>query len=181
MSLWRAVLGAWRGWLAILRGEGTWQGHFTLSTPGLVTALALFVLAAFISIVLSALNFGVPTLDGFLGIMVVQSLGLLALFVGATATRYAVPNSVPLLHILVPGIYALGAYLILGAVLSLINGMLIFALWAALIYLLYRLGRVAAGWTHGVSAAFGCLTVVLLAALPVTLYMLVGTVASPAS
>lgn len=169
MSLWRALLGAWRGWLAIVRGEPEWRGHFKLTGPGIVSALALFLLAAFISIVLSALNFGVPTLDEFLGIMLALSLSLVALVLSAVATRYAVRTPASLIDLLVPGIYALGTYLIAGTLLSLVSSVLIVALWVGFAYLFYRLGRVAAGWTQGVSAAFGCLTVVLLAALPMTI------------
>ncbi len=177
MSLWRAIERAWRGWRAILVGSPEWLGQFAPTMPGLVTALGIFLLCAFISIIVSALSFGVPTFDGFLGVMFVQALGLIALLVGTVTTRQAVPTPAPLLQVIVPGLYALGFYLVLGALLSLVNGMLVFVLWAGLIYLFYRLGRVAAGWTHGVSLAFGCLTVVLLAALPMTLYMLMSTFA----
>lgn len=177
MSLWRAVERAWRGWLAILRGNQNWADHFSISVPGLVAALAIFLLSAFVSIILSALNFGVPTFDGFLGIMLVQAMGILALLFAAVTTRQAVPTPSPLLQTVVPGIFALSAYLVLGSLVSLIHGALVFGLWAGLAYMVYRLGRMAASWTRGVSAAFGCLTVVLLAALPMTLYMLMGTVA----
>jgi hypothetical protein len=177
MSLWRAVENAWRGWLAIIRGDGDWAQYFALTAPGLIAALAIFLLCAFISIIVSALNFGVPTFDGFLGIMLVQAMGLIALLFAAVTTRQAVPSQSPMMQMLVPGTFALSAYLIMGSLVSLLHGALVFVLWAALVYLFYRLGRMAAGWTHGVSAAFGCLTVVLLAALPMTLYMLMSIVA----
>ncbi len=180
MTLWRNLLQAWRGWVSILRGEVDWQLYFTLTLPGLVAALALFLLAAFLTIVVAALNVGVPTLSEFIATMLVQSLCVLALLAGIYATRAAVPAPVRVLNILVPGVYAMVAYLLVGAVLSLFSGMALLALWVALAFLLYRLARIATEWSGGVSAAFAVLTVVLLAALPMTLYMLVGPVAVPA-
>lgn len=180
MKIWQVTQGAFSGWLMILRGESGWQDHFRLTAPGLATALILFYVFAFLAVVLASLQMGVPTLEGFLDIMLVQSLWLVALLIGLYGTRFAVRSSGSLLPVLIPGIYALIAYLVLGSLLSLVLGALLPLLWLGLAFLFYRLGRMAGGWTIGVSAAFALLTVLLLVGLPMTLYMLATTFAPAA-
>ena len=172
MKTWQNLQEAFSGWWMILRGEAGWEEHFRLTSAGLVTALVLFYVFAFLAVVLASFEVGVPTLVGFLDIMVVQSLWLVALLAGLYATRFAVRSSGSPLPVLVPGIYALIAYLVLGSLVSLILGPALPLLWVGLVYLLFRLGRMAGGWTTGVSAAFAFLSVVLLVGLPMSLYML---------
>ena len=50
--------------------------------------------------------------------------------------------------------------------------MLLPLLWLGLLYMFYRLGRAASGWTIGVSAAFAVLTVLLLVGTPIALYIM---------
>lgn len=177
MKIWQALQQAFSGWRMILRGEAGWDAHFRLTTPGLATALVLFYVFAFLAVVLASLEVGVPTLGGFLDIMVVQSLWLVALLIGLYGTRFAVKSGGSPLPILIPGIYAMIAYLVLGSLISLTIGLLLPLLWLGLAFMLYRLGRVAGQWTMGVSAAFALLSVVLLVGLPMTLYMLATTFA----
>lgn len=172
MTLWSAIGQAIKGWYAILRRQAGWEHHFNPTLPGLVTALVFFYLFAFLAVVSASLQVGVPTLGGLLDIMLVQSLWLIALTLALLGTRFAVADKAPLLPVLVPGIYALTGYLILGALISLIFGLLLPLLWLALVYALFQLGRAAGHWTIGVSAAFAVLAVVLLVGLPMTLYML---------
>lgn len=177
MKIWQNLQAAFRGWLMILRGEPGWQDHFRLNAPGLVTAIVLFYVFAFLAVVLASLQVGVPTLGGFLDIMVVQSLWLVALLIGVFGTRLALKDKESALPLLVPGIYAIIAYLVLGSLISLILGILLPLLWLGLLFMLYQLARAARRWTTGVSAAFALLTVVLLVGLPMTLYMLATTFA----
>jgi hypothetical protein len=180
MKTWTIMRDAMEGWRGILRGEPGWEAYFRLSRAGLVTALVLFYIFAFFAVVLASLQVGVPTLAGFIDIMLVQSLWLVALVIGIFGTRYAVRTDPPVLSLLVPGIFALIAYLIFGTAISVIAGPLLPVLWIALAFVLFRLGRVAGQWTPGVSAAFAVLTVVLLVGLPMTLYMLSSASLSPA-
>ncbi len=177
MKIWQYLQQAFAGWLMILRGEAGWQSQFRLTAPGLVAALALFYIFAFLAIVLASMQVGVPTLGGFLDIMVVQSLWLVALLIGVFVTRNFLKSTGSSLLLLVPGIYALIAYLALGSLVSLITDLLLPLLWIGLAWMLYRLGRVAGAWTIGVSTAFALLTLVLLVGLPMTLYMLATTFA----
>ncbi|QQR38559.1 hypothetical protein [Devosia rhizoryzae] len=172
MTLWLTLRDALTGWLKLLRDEPGWEAHFRLSRAGLVTALALFYLFAFLAVMLASLQVGVPTLPGFINIMLVQSLWLVALLIGIFVTRNFLRARMTVLPLLIPAIFALIAYLVLGTLVSLILGALLPLLWLGLAVLLFRLGRAAGQWTRGVSVAFAVLTTVLLVGLPMTLYML---------
>ena len=172
MNILKALQQAFYGWIMIVRGEAGWQERFRLSGPGLATALVLFYLFAFLAVVLGSLNFGVPTFEALLVFMLFQSLWLASLLIGLQVTRAAVRDREPLLPLLVPGVYALTFYLILGALVSLAIGFLLPLLWLGLIFMLFRLGRTAGHWSIGVSAAFAVLTVLLLVGTPIALYMM---------
>jgi len=179
MKSWTALGEAFTGWMKIVRGEAEWERHFALTPAGLTTGLVLYALFAFLSIALASFAVGVPTIVGFVAAMLVQGLSVTALLVGVYGTRMVVPTDEPLLVTLVPGVYALVFYLIVGTALSLVGGPALLFLWVLLAFLLYRLGRVAARWSVGVAAAFSALTLALLVGMPMTLYMLTGPVAAP--
>lgn len=179
MKTFAALKEALAGWIAIIRGEADWQRHFTISAAGLTTALVLFLFFALLSIALASANVGMPSLIGLVVAVLVQSLSIVALLIGIHVTRRMVPRDVRVTTLLVPGIYALIAYLVMGTILSLIAGPVLILLWVGLAFLLFHLGWRAGGWNIGVSAAFAVLTMVLLVGMPVTLYMVLGPVAAP--
>ena len=160
------------GWIMILRNEAGWEDRFRFTRAGLVTALVLFYLFAFLAVVLGSLNYGVPTFGELTATLVFQSLFLAAPLIGIYGTRYALRQQGPVLPLLVPSIYALTFYVGLGALLSLTIGILLPLLWLAMAYMLFRLGRLAGGWSIGVSIAFAVLTVLLLAGTPIALYIM---------
>ena len=175
MKVWATIRDAFIGWRQILLGQTGWERYFRLTMPGLVAALALFYLVAFVAILATALD--AVTLEGFVNIILVQSLWLVAVLIGIYATRHFLRGAVPVLPLLIPAVYALIAYFVLGSIVSLISGALLPILWLVLTYMLFRLGRAAGQWSVGVSAAFGALIVLLLVALPMTLYMLLSAAA----
>ncbi|KRA95131.1 hypothetical protein ASD83_20160 [Devosia sp. Root685] len=179
MKIWTALKEALAGWIAMVRGEADWQRHFAISAAGLTTALVLFLFFALLSIALATADVGIPNFFGLIIALLVQSLSILALLIGILVTRRMVPGEVRLLDLLVPGIYALIAYLVVGTLLSLIAGPVLILLWIGLAVLLFYLGWRAAEWNIGVAAAFAALTMVLLVGMPVTLYMVLGPVAAP--
>lgn len=179
MKMFAALREALAGWIAIVRREADWARHFVLTPAGLVTALVLFLFFALLSIALASASVGLPNLVGLIIALLVQSLSILALLGGIYATRRVVPSGGSVLDLLVPGLYALVAYLVAGTLFSLIAGPVLILLWAGLAFLLFCLGRRAGGWSIGVAAAFAVLTMVLLVGMPVTLYMLLGPVAAP--
>lgn len=179
MKIFAALKEALAGWIAMIRGEADWQRHFAISAAGLTTALVLFLFFALLSIALATADVGIPSFFGLVIALLVQSLSILALFIGIHVTKRMMPGDVRVIDLLVPGIYALIAYLIVGTVLSLIAGPVLILLWLGLAFLLFQLGWRAGGWNIGVSAAFAALTMVLLVGMPVTLYMVLGPVAAP--
>lgn len=172
MNILRSLQQSVQGWLMILRGEAGWQERFRLTWPGLATAVVIFYLFAFLGVVLASFSYEVPTATGFVATMVIQSFYLLALVIGVFGTRSAVRDQGSPLSLLVPGVYALVYYLILGALISLVFGPLLPLVWVGLIVMMFRLGRVVGGWTNGVSAAFAVLTVLLLVGTPIALYIM---------
>ncbi|MBO9589396.1 hypothetical protein [Devosia sp.] len=179
MKTFAALKEALAGWIAIIRGEADWQRHFTISAAGLTTALVLFLFFSLLSIALATADVGIPNFFGLLIALLVQSLSILALLIGIFVTRRMVPGDARVLDLLVPGIYALIAYLVVGTILSLIAGPVLILLWIGLAFLLFHLGWRVGGWNIGVAAAFAVLTMVLLVGMPVTLYMVLGPVAAP--
>jgi hypothetical protein len=180
MKIVGAIREAIVGWRMILTNHAGWREHFRLSAAGLATGLAVFYLFAFLAVVLASFGAGVPDLPGFILVMAVQSLWLVALLIGIFGTRAVLHDKSPVLPLLVPGTYALVAYLVLGTLLSLTLGALLPLLWLALLYMFFQLGRAAAGWSFGIAAAFAALTVVLLVGMPMTLYMLATALPAPA-
>lgn len=172
MKLWAALRQAITGWMMILRGQPGWRTPFAISMPGLVTALVIFFCCAFIAIALASLATSMPDIFGVLDLLLVHGIWITALFVAARVTAMAVRSEVETLALLVPGIYLLVGYLLVGSVLNLIAPPIMPLLTLALLYPLYRLARAATDWNHGISGAFAAATVLLLVAVPQALYML---------
>ena len=179
MKIFAALKEALAGWIALIRGDADWIRHFAISAAGLTTALVLFLFFALLSIALATADVGIPNFFGLLIALLVQSLSILALLIGVLVTRRMVPGEARVMDLMVPGIYALIAYLVIGTMLSLIAGPVLILLWIGLAFLLFELGWRAGGWNIGVAAAFAVLTMVLLVGMPVTLYMVLGPVAAP--
>jgi hypothetical protein len=179
VKLWSAVSGAVLGWRAILRGDDTWRSHFRLTGAGFATALVIFLFVAFLIVAMASASFGMPHFIGVLAAMLVLAIPLIALELSLLATRALLRSDQPLLPILVPGLYAATAFLLIEGLLAMIGGPIVMLSWAAFGYLVYRLARAATGWNLGVSAGFAVLTVLLLVALRVSLYMLTNPPGSP--
>jgi hypothetical protein len=122
VKLWAALSRAWRGWLLLLRGDPAWAQHFTPTNAGLAAALAIFFLVAFLSVAFASLSVGMPNLFGIASALVVQGLSILALLLAIKLTNRVLATPTPLRTLLVPGIYALVAYLLAGTLVSLMGG-----------------------------------------------------------
>jgi hypothetical protein len=179
MKLWAALSNAIAGWMMIVRGETDWRQRFSLTTPGLVTALIVFVFAAFLAVAVASMSIGMPSLGGVLTAMFVLALPVTSLVVTLLGTRLMLKSAEPVHDMLVPGIYATTAFLIIEGLLAMIGGPVVLLSWLGLAYLLFALARAATAWTIGVSAGFAVLTVVLLVAMRVALYMLSTQAGSP--
>ena len=172
MKLWAAITQAFAGWLLIVRGKPDWHSHFALSLPGLVTALLIFVLAAFLAVVFASMSIGLPSLPGVLAAMVVLALPLVAFVLALLGTRMVLKTDELLLPLLVPATYVLTAFLLIEGLLAMLGGPIVMLAWIALAFVLFCLARAATSWNIGVSFCFAVLSVVLLVALRLALYML---------
>jgi hypothetical protein len=179
MKLWAALSNAVAGWMMILRREPDWRERFSLTMPGLVTALAVFAFVAFLAVAVASMSIGMPSFGGVLTAMFVLALPVTSLVVSLLGTRMLLKSMHPVNDVLVPGIYAVTAFLIAEGLLAMIGGPVVLLSWLALGYLLFALARAATGWTVGVSAGFAVLSVVLLVAMRMALYMLSMQAGSP--
>lgn len=172
MKIWGAISGAVAGWMMILRDEPGWRERFSLTTAGLTTALVVFAVMAFLAVAVASMSFGMPSLVGVVAAMFVLALPVTALVVTLLSTRLVLKSQEPVNPVLVPGIYAVTAFLLAEGLLAMIGGPVVMLAWLGQGYLLYKLARTATTWSIGIAACFAVLTVVLLVAMRIALYML---------
>lgn len=179
MKVWAALRDAVAGWILLLRDEAGWRERFALTAPGLATALIIFAVIAFLAVAFASMSIGMPSLFGVVAAMVVLALPIIALVVSLFGTRMMLQTTEKALDVLVPGSYLLTGFLLFEGVLALIGGPVVLLSWLGLAYLLYRLARATTGWTRGIAAGFAVLTVVLLVAMRLALYMLSNAAIPP--
>lgn len=180
MKIWAALRNAVIGWAMLLRGEEGWRGRFAFTPAGFATALIIFIFTTFLAVAITSTGIGMPSLIGVVAAMFVLALPLTALVVVLLGTRMAMKSDEPVLDVLVPATYALTAFLLAEGFLAMLGGPVVMLAWLGVAYLLYRLVRVATTWNVAISAGFAVLTVVLLVAMRLALYMLsTASAASP--
>lgn len=179
MKIWTTISHAVAGWRLILAGDTDWRSRFSLTSAGLATALAIFAFVTFLTVVLASMEYGMPHIVGILAAMLVLALPLAAFALALFATRAMLRTEEPSLPMLVPGTYAVIAFLITEALLAMIGGPIIMLSWIFLGYLLYRLARLAGPWNLGIAAGFAVLVVLLLVVMRLALYMLTNPAGSP--
>lgn len=172
MKVWSALRNAAIGWVMLLRGDAAWRDQFTLTAAGLATALVIFIFTTFLAVALASASIGMPSLFGVIAAMFALALPLTSLVVVLLGTRMAIGSTEPTLGVMVPATYALTAFLLAEGFLAMLGGPVVMLAWLGLAYLLYRLARAATSWTVPISAGFAVLTVVLLVAMRLALYML---------
>lgn len=177
MKIWAALRNAVAGWVMLLRGEDGWRERFAFTPAGLVTALIIFIFTTFLAVAITSISIGMPSLIGVVAAMFVLALPLTSLVVVLLGTRMTLKSDEPVLDVMVPASYALTAFLVAEGLLALVGGPVVMLAWLGLGYMLYRLTRVATTWNVAISAGFAVLTVVLLVAMRLALYMLSTTAA----
>jgi len=164
------------GWIDLIGPRGTAAGRFNASWAGLLTMLgwycALVLLTRFIQS--ATLSGGTPTLVDLLFALLLNGLPMLVILAATAFTVRALAANIPVLAMVVPAGYALVLLLAIGLPLSLFAGSSFApALQGILGYMLFRLARQSGPLGLGVSIGYAVLTVVLLVAIPIGLYMLV--------
>lgn len=172
MKFWSILTNALAGWQMIVRGQPGWRDRFTLSAAGMTAALSVFAFVAFLAVAFASMSIGMPSGFGVLAVMVVLALPIISLLFTLVTTRNILKSETPMLPVLVPGIYAMTAFLLIEGVLAMIGGPIVMLAWFGVGYLLFRLTRMASDWNIGVAVGFAVLTVVLLVAMRFALYML---------
>lgn len=172
MKLWAAVSNAWAGWRMILQGEPGWRERFSLTLPGLVTAIVIFLFCAFLAVAVASTYQGMPDVFGVMDALLAQALWIVAVLISVVLNARILKSEIRLLDMMIPSIYLMVGYLLAGSVVNLIMPLAVLVLTASLTYPFYRLGRVVAGWRAANALVFAVLTVVLLVGIPLALYML---------
>jgi hypothetical protein len=172
MTIWSALSKAYTGWMMILRGEPGWRAQFSLTWPGLVTSLAIFLFCAFLAIAAASTYQGMPGLVGVMDALLAQALWIVAVWISVRLNARILKSDISTRAMMIPAIYLLIFYLLAGAIINLIMPLAVLVLTAGLAYPFYRLGRVVADWPVANALIFAVLTVVLLVGIPLTLYIL---------
>jgi hypothetical protein len=166
-ELWRALL----GWLDLLTAQPDAVGKFNLSRPGLVNAIGSYFAAVLLVIVIQSIVGGFPGWFQVVLSLVFNGVVLLAILaaIWVTARLFAVSA----VAIAVPSVYAMALVLLVSLpVAYAASGGAQLALFGVRGFMFYRAAREAGRLGIGVSVAFAILCIVLLAAIPIGLYML---------
>lgn len=168
-ELWRAVL----GWLDLLTARPDAGEKFTLTRAGLVNAAGFYIAAVLAVLVIEVSLSGFPGWGAVALSLAVNIARLAGIWLVAWLTVRAMGGS--LLGIVVPATYAMGFVLALALPLAYLAGSNVtVALLGVRAFLFYRAARQLGGLGLGISVAFGILCIVVLAAIPLGLYMLTG-------
>ena len=168
------------GWLDLIAGRPSGAERFNFSRGGLIRAVSFYFLMVLLTMVVLGIAGGMPSYTQVFFGLLINALPLLTVAAVIALTLWLMRPGVTVTEMLVPAAYALGFLLLVGLPLSLVFGDLFAnAMLGALGYLLYREARDIAGMRMGVSIAFAVLTVAVLVALPIGLYMLTTPATPP--
>jgi hypothetical protein len=179
MNLVGAVQSAISGWFDIFARRQEWQRHFDLSLVGLINALIVYGFVALACIFAGRAASGLPSPITLIVRLLILFLPLISLTAAVYLTRAILRFTAPPIALIVPAVYALAAYLIVGTVLNMVGPGFAPLLLVLVGVMLYCEARIAANLSLTNGVAFALLTLVLLVALPASLYMLAAPGAGP--
>lgn len=161
------------GWSKILGRRPDWQSHFRFDAEAMNGGFLAFGAAVLVAIVLATLRFGFPPPLAMALVVVQHLLPLLALFIatGLVARLSAFSGSTA--SFVVPGLYLLAAMKLVEGLATLLGVPLAGAILAVTGILGFRLAQ-ANGLSLPTAIGYGLALFVLLAVLPIALYMLVN-------
>lgn len=161
------------GWSKILGRQPDWERHFRLDADGMNAGLAAFGGAVLIAIVLGTLRLGFPPPIAMLLIIIQHALSLFALMLATLVATRVTRFSGSSAKFMVPGLYLMAAIKLIEGFATLIGLPLAGAILAVTGILGFRLAQ-ANGLPLAPSIGYGLALFVLLAVLPIALYMLVN-------
>jgi len=160
------------GWYRLVMRRPDWREHFVLTRQGLFVALAGYFGIVVLAILIQGAISGTADF-GRLGVnLIANAMPLLGAVLAIILTVAILRLKVPIIDMLVPATHALTLLLIAGFVLAIVGGILAPVLLALLAYMFYRGGREILGLSIVFALAYAALSIVLLVALPMSLYML---------
>jgi hypothetical protein len=176
VTLWRQPWDAAIGWLDLIAGRREGIARFSATPTGLIVAVAtLVIVMAAVVAIQSAIRSAAPVAAQLGAALLAEALPLVGLWGAIWGSATYLQSSVPLNALLVPATYALAFCTLLGLPVALAAGLgAVNLVLVALGLMLYREGRLIAGFGIGVSVAFTTICIVLLVALPIGFYMLSG-------
>lgn len=162
------------GWLELISGREPVQPRFSPDRAGLVTAVAVFGAASVLGTIVRGVARGYPSYtEVFIGLVIDLILLLLVLAV-AHYTARLMRAPIRGLELVVPAAWAMALLWLLLVPLSLLDRIVYNALLGMLGFMLYRAGRLIARFGIGTAIAYAILSVLVLVALPLSLYMVLA-------
>lgn len=162
------------GWSKIFSGEADWASHFRLDAEGMNAGFTAYGLAVLVAIVLVSLRLGFPPPDVMLIVVATHLVPLLALILVTTLGRRLAGFPGAVAGFIVPGLYLIALMKVIEGVLVLAGLPLPGAIAALTGVLGFRLAR-ANGLATAQAIGYGLVLFLLLAGLPIALYMLTST------
>jgi hypothetical protein len=160
------------GWYKLVMRQPGWRERFVLTTQGLIVALAGYFGVVILAILIQGALSGTADLGRLAASVVANSLPLAGVILAIVSTVLFLQLKVPMIEMMVPATHALTLLLLAGFVLAIVGGILAPVLLALLGYMFYRGGREILALSIPFSLAYAGLSIVLLVALPMSLYML---------
>ena len=162
------------GWFALIARQPGWRERFVLTREGLFAALGGYFAIVVVAILVQGIFAGVPSIVDLAVGIAVNGLPLVGTTVALWVTILTLRLKTPIIEMLVPVVHALTFVLIAGVILAFTGGPLATALLGMLGYMLYRAGREILGLNIALAIAYAALSIVMLVALPMSLYMLMA-------
>jgi hypothetical protein len=169
------------GWSELAIRRPAWRSRFDTTREGFFTALGIYFTLVIIAILVQGIFSGVPSIPELAFGIVINGLPLAGALLAAWGTILSLQLKVPLLAAMVPITYVMIFLLAAGIAISAISGGLAPILLGILAYLLYRGAREILGVSVVFALAYAALSIVLLVALPMSLYMLFAPAAGIAT
>jgi hypothetical protein len=160
------------GWYKLVMRQAGWRERFVMTTQGLLVALAGYFGIVVLAILIQGALSGTADIGRLAGGVVANAMPLVGAVLAIAITVLVLQLKVPMIEMMVPAVHALTLLLLAGFVLAIVGGILAPVLLALLGYMFFRGGREILGLSVVFALSYAALSIVLLVALPMTLYML---------
>lgn len=173
MNLIESLSSASRGWSDILAGKPEWESHFDLTAEGLNRAFLVYGIAVLVAIALVLLRLGFPAPGAMLPVLISHLIPLVVIVGTASLLKRFAGMPAAMANLVIPGLYIVALMKIVEGLAIVIGVPLAGAITAITAFLAFKLGRAnSLPLPHAIGYAL--VIFLLLAGLPVALYMLVN-------